>query len=176
MLKKDLKVYLKWYFDVLPDRINELAEAIKKTPGFESWRPDYTPTSLDPLGSWFCGQVEARLRTSEEIEELSADPIFSVYMPEEELTNRTFSLAIDIGVYLSQVLLKNNPSLRWGQPLGSKKHIDYGQPVLVKFRSGPFNPVRMMITHAYGLISGDRGPSDLSKIYEIWTEMIQTTT
>ena len=97
-------------------------------------------------------------------------------VPNEELTNRTFSLAMDIGMFLSQVFLENYPFLKWEQPLGNKNFIDYGQPVLVKFSSAPFNPVGMVVTFAYGLVSKKKTGEGLRNIYNIWSKMAQPAT
>jgi hypothetical protein len=72
-------------------------------------------------------------------------------IPAEELTHRTFSLAMDIGMYFSQVLMKNYPSLKWEQPLGKKRFADYGQPCLVGFGPVSPNPVRIGHVFAHGL-------------------------
>ena len=50
MSKKELKDYYQWFMEALPKGINELAEAVRQTPGFETWQPDCTPSSLDKLG------------------------------------------------------------------------------------------------------------------------------
>jgi hypothetical protein len=123
------------------------------------------------LGRWFAAQVQTRPLTTEEQEEFSArvpNP-----MQTTELTNRTFSLAIDLGMYLSQVLLRNHSSLQWDQPFGSKRFIDYGQPVLVGFAGNvPFNPVGMMVTLAYGLAKKTRPGEGLREICDIWSRMV----
>jgi hypothetical protein len=41
MPKKELRRYYQWFMDILPDRIKELAAAVRETPGFESWQPDF---------------------------------------------------------------------------------------------------------------------------------------
>ncbi len=96
---------------------------------------------------------------------------FPMDLPAEELTTLTLSLAMDIGMYLSQVFMKNHTQLKWEQPLGSKKFIDYGQPVLVSFKPGPFNPVRMVVTFAYGLVGHRKTAKGLRDIYEIWSKL-----
>src|SRR6266851_6630039 len=133
MSKKELKDYFRWFVEVLPERISELTEAVRQSHGFETWQPDYAPASLDTLGNWFAVQAEARNRTQEELEAIKNRLVFPMDIPGEELTNRTFSLAMDVGMYFSQVLLKNHPSLHWEQPTDDKKFADYGQPVLVGF-------------------------------------------
>src|ERR1700731_4075079 len=138
MPKKELHGYFQWFLEVCPQRLNELVEAVKQTSGYETWQADCTPASLDVLGEWFAGQVEVRNRTDDELKKIGDRLVFPIDVPTEELTAHTLSLAMDVGIYLSQVFLKNHPVLRWEQPLENKKFIDYGQPVLVKFRPGPF--------------------------------------
>lgn len=173
MSKKELRDYFHWFIESMPDRIRELTAAVQQTPGFEAWQADKTPFSLDMLGEWLAGQVEERPRTLEEIQEIKSRSSFPIDISEKELTNKTFSLAMDVGMYVSQVFLKNHPSLRWDQVFGNKKYVDYGQPVLIVFAPAPFNPVRMIVTLAYGLVNKTRGGRPLRDIYDIWAQKVQ---
>lgn len=173
MSKQELKDYFRWFFDVLPHRTRELAETVRQSPGFETWQPDQTPASLDALGEWFSVQAETRKRTPDERQEIASRSSFPIEVPNEELTNRTFSLAMDIGMYLAQVFLKNFPSLRWEQPLDDKKFADYGQPVLDGFGPVPFNPVRIAVTLAYGLVSKKQSGKRLREIYDYWSKQVR---
>ena len=173
MSKKELKDYFAWFQNTLPQRLDVLTDAVKQTPGFETWQADSTPESLELLGNWFAMQVETRPRTDDEIQEIKDRSTYPIEIPEDELTNRTFSLAIDVGMYLSQVFLKNYPALQWDQPFGSKKFVDYGQPVLVGFGAAPFNPVGMLVTRAYGVASKSGTGKSLRELYDIWAKMIR---
>jgi len=172
MPKKELHSYYQWFMESLPQRVNELAEAVRQTPGFECWQADCTPSSLDGLGEWFARQVEVRNRTQEEIQTIQNRQAFPIDIPREELTNRTFSLAMDIGMYLSQVFLKNHPFLKWEQPLGNKRFVDYGQPSLAGFGPVTLNPVGIVITFTYGLNSKRRTGAGLREIYDIWSKKV----
>lgn len=174
MSKKELRAYFKWFQEITPERIGELDSRVKSSPGFENWQPDLTPRSVDVLGRWFVSQIETRPRTRAEITEFKVQPSFPIERSGVELTNRTFSLAMDIGMYLGQVFLKNHPSLKWDQPLGSKRDIDYGQPVLVGFHGGkvPLNPVGLIVTLAYGLRDNTRTGESLRELYEIWSKSL----
>lgn len=181
MSKKELVDYYNWYMNSIPERINILIKYVKSTPGYENWEPDYTPHSLNLSGKWFAEQVETRKRTYEEKEEIySQGPEWfkTVDISDDELTNKTFSLAIDIGMYVSQVFLKNNPSLGWKHIIkGRKDFIDYGQPVLEGFEFDVyFNPVDMMVTLAYSLEDKSSGPDGLREIYDIWQLKIKKDT
>jgi hypothetical protein len=173
MSKKELKDYFDWFQKILPQRLDELTKAVREVPGFDGWQPDLSPASLELLGDWFASQVEIRPRTQDEIEEIESRSVHPIEIPSEELTNRTFSLAMDIGMYLSQVFLTCYPSLRWEQPFGSKRFVDYGQPVLAGFGAAPFNPVYMMVTFAYGVASKKKSGKGLREIYDIWSKLIR---
>jgi hypothetical protein len=127
MPRKDLKAYFNWFLGQITERVAVMEREVTTTPGFSNWRADRTPESLVALGEWFAEQVETRPRTTEEIAEIRAASSFPMPIPDEELTNRTFSLAMDIGMHLSQVFLTKYPFLKWEQPLRSKRFVDYGQ-------------------------------------------------
>lgn len=172
--KKELKRYFHWFMDIMPKRISILADEVKRTKGFEAWTPDLTPASLDQLGAWFSGRVELRNRTSEEMERLQSLQSFPFPVSDKELTEIALSFAMDIGMYLAQVFLKNHPSLVWDQPLKSRNFIEYGHPVLVNFKPAPLNPVGIVVTLAYGLASKKKTGGDLRKIYDIWSRLLQS--
>lgn len=172
--KRDLHIYSEWFHGILPHRLNVLHEAVTQTPSFESWRPDLSPSSLDQLGEWFATQVEVRSRTACELKEIKSRLSFPIDIPDKELTDRTFSLAIDVGMYLSQVFLKNHPVLRWEQKIGAKTHIHYGQPVLSGFGVHAFNPVHHMTILAYGVVSGKESGRSLRQFYDIWSGFVKT--
>ena len=168
MSTAQLEAYRIWFHEVLPARIVELANAVQSTPGYETWAPDATPKSLDALGRWFETQVETRKKTAEEVEETRAKLTSSIDIPEEELTNKTFSLAMDIGFYFSQVVLKNLPGTRWDQPRRNKRFADFGQPVLMGFGSVPLNPIDVIVVTAYGILR--HKPAGLCDLYDVWAE------
>jgi hypothetical protein len=172
MRKKELDQYFEWFMGIRSQRLSELAEAVRGTAGYEGWQPDGTPASLDFLGKWFAEQADVRARTDEELKSIEGRLLFPMDIQGKELTTRTLSLAMDVGMYLSQVFLKNHQNLEWHQPLENKKFIDYGQPVLVKFRPGPFNPVRMVVTLAYGLVNKQKSAEGLRNIYDIWSKLV----
>jgi hypothetical protein len=172
MPKKELKDYNEWFHKVMPERIQVLTMAIKSTPGYENWNADCSPESLGPLGEWFFLQVETRPRTNDEIEAIHNQSKFHINISGEDLTNKTFSLAIDIGMYVSKVFFKNHSTLEWSQPFGSKKFVDYGQPVLINFGAAPFNPVRMIVVLAYGFSRKSKTGEQLLELYNIWSNLI----
>jgi hypothetical protein len=174
MSKDELRAYYRWFLEQIPERIPELEKAMRETPGYGRWRADATPASLDDFGKWFVSQVETRPRTADEEAELERESPYPIDIEPNELTNRTFSLGMDIAMYLSQVLLQNVSGLRWEHPLGSPKFVDYGQPVLRGSGRVPFNPVGLVVTLAYGIARKRRGGESLREIYDIWSQKLGT--
>jgi hypothetical protein len=172
MTKKELTAYNEWFHKVLPERIQILTAAVKSTPGYQQWESDCSPESLESLGEWFFEQVEIRPRTQEEIDTIQTRSKFQIDVPNEELTNKTFSLTMDIGMYVSQVFLKHHLSLQWTQQFGNKKSVDYGQPVLSGFGKMAFNPVHMMVTLAYGFSRKSKTGARLRELYDYWSKLV----
>lgn len=173
MSNREIKDYSRWFFESLPLRKAQLTEAVAQTPGFESWQPNESPSSLNMLGDWFATQIETRPRTHEERQAITSRAAFPIEINNEELTNRTLSIAMDVGIYFAQVLQKNYPALRWEQPLSDKKFADYGHPVLVGFGLVPLNPLRITTTLAYGLASKKQTGKRLRELYDYWSKQIQ---
>jgi len=158
MQRKELARFFQWFMDIIPEREQELVQLVKATPDFEFWHPDHDPGSLDVLGHWFAGQIET----------INPSPIDE---SGNKFTSRTYSLAMDVGIYLSQVLCKNYPMLKWVQPLKHKRFIDYGQPVLAHFGRTVLNPPRLALELAYGIARGISNGSDLRRTYNFWAEL-----
>ncbi len=171
--RKELRDYSRWFREMIPLRIEELTKAINSSDDFGSWRPDFSPVSLSVLGDWFATQVQTRRRTEEEMENITSGSRHPIPVADWELTDQTISLAMDIGMYLSQVFLRNHSSLKWDQPFGSKNFVDYGQPVLVEFTYAPFNSVRMIIGQAYGVARKSNPRKYLLELYEIWARAVK---
>ena len=174
MSGQELKDYFRWFCDALPERVREMASTVNQSSGFEDWKPDGSPASLELLGNWFASQVETRPRSTEELQAIKARSTIGLDASGDELTNRTFSLAMDIGMYLATVLLAQHRHLKWHQPIDDKKFVDYGQPVLVGFGAVPLNPVRILVTLSYGIASKKQGGRRLRELYDYWSKQAAT--
>jgi hypothetical protein len=173
--KKEHEAYREWFFSIMPERIKILTQAVHSTLGFELWEPDYSPESLNLLGQWFAQVAETREKTAEEIEaERELMKGFAVGIATKVINNKTISVCYDIGMYLSQVFLKQYPQLTWDQNTTARKSLDYGQLVLKGFGGLIFNPVYMMETLATPLAYKTKAGEQLRELYEIWKKYILT--
>lgn len=169
MTTKQLKEYFTWFQSVTEDRISQLTAYVQKDPVTSRWEPDYSPSSLDALGDWFSRHVSTRDRTRQEFDQIMAQAKYPINIPDYDLTNESFSLGMDVGIYFGLTLMKNHPSLKWEQDLKNKRFADYGQPIIVGFGATPLNPVRIGINIAYGLASKKNTSTRLREVYETWS-------
>ena len=130
---KQAKEYFLWYTSEIPNRIALLWEYIKQErPEAEPF--DYSPESLIPLWEWYETKIEQVPMTSKEIE--SRVRMFPKYLESEiqkktkKFTDETLSLALDISIYLGEVVVKNHPHLRWNYRTRPKREISVYRPVI----------------------------------------------
>jgi hypothetical protein len=169
MSKAELAGYLRWLVEESPRRIAALQGAVTSTSGFEDWQGDGTPASLSRLGAWFARQVETRPRSAVELTEIAGKFDFPIPIPDHELSHRTFSLAMDVGLYLADVLMESHENIVWKQFTDDRKFADYGQPVLIGFGVVPLNPIRIAINLAYGLVAKKQTGERLIGLYNYWS-------
>jgi hypothetical protein len=113
--------------------------------------------------------VERRLRTPDEIAAIKGKTPFNFDVAEYELTNRTFSVAMDAGMYFGESLRYHYPHLEWQQPRKSKRDIDYGQMVLSGFGQIVLNPVHNCVIFCYGVARGKETARGFSEGFELWS-------
>lgn len=173
MPKAELKAYFKWFAEVLPQRVAELESEIRRSSTHATWHADFSRESLGGLGESFAAEVQTRAKSGEEILAATTKLTFPIEVPAEQLTNRTFSLAMDAGMYFSQVILKNLGGTSWDQALRNERFADYGQPAIMGFGSVPLNPVRVLVIVAYRVANDKEGEKPLLELYDTWAAMRQ---
>jgi hypothetical protein len=172
MSKGELVAYAGWLHEITDERMSEIEGVVRSTPGFESWTATFKPEALVLLGEWFAVEVTTRSRTPEEKTELKLRGDLLMSAPDVDLTNRSFSLAIDVGLYFARTFERAYPQLTWEQFFDDKKFADYGQPVLTGFGQVPLNPVRIAVSLAYGIASGKQTGKRLKEIYDYWSKQV----
>lgn len=171
--KKELKEHFNAFLRFIPERVKELAALVNQSAGFERWKPDCTAESLEHLGDWLESQIDTRPRSQDELERIRSASEFPVEVSGRALTKHSLSLAMDVGIYLSEVLVCNHRCLKWELPLGSKRFIDYGKPVLSGFNgSATMNPTHVATVFAIQLRRGKQAGKHLKHLYYTWSQMV----
>jgi len=167
--KSKQKEFFKWFMDIIPERLEMLANFVQSTEGYADWIPDFSPDSLIKLGEWYYNAVETREKTEEEIanvpEWIGAEPW--------TLNYKTRSIAFDVGIYFGNVILRNVSGIKWKIWDKGKKSVDYGKPVLIGAKENPLQPYHIMEVLAFGYADKSRHPSKLRELYDIWKESLQ---
>jgi hypothetical protein len=173
MSKQELGEYAAWLRGIGDLRMSQLEANVSAALGYESWTATFTPQSLEKLGEWFACAVATRARRPDEMAELTLRGDLRLTVPDVDLTNYCFSLAVDVGIYLARTFERAYPQLTWKQFFNDKKFADYGQPVLTGFGQVPLNPVRIGVTLAYGLASGKQTGKRLREIFDYWSNQVE---
>lgn len=140
--------YFEWFMSIKDKRINILEEAVKSTEGFEFWLADLSIDSLYVLQNWFEIVVEKRPTTEDE--KKAEIRLFAGSKLEEYFENRGFtqwtlseiteSICLDVGIYFGEVLVKNNPGLKWGQNITRKNEFHNNYPAVLSSIGPDFYP------------------------------------
>jgi hypothetical protein len=171
----ELGNYYDWFLGSRQERMTALNWAILESSTLRDWNPDLSTDSVASAGQWFATQVEVRPRTIQEIKILRDTFLPGVGVSDFELTDRTFSLAFDLGVYFGESLRSAYPHLQWKQVLDDKLYVDYGQPVLGGFGRVPLNPFRIAVTFAYGVAGKKQRGDRFLELYLHWEARAATS-
>src|SRR5258706_8293696 len=102
MSPSQLTEYFHWFLATRQERIDALQSAIRESDRLQYWVADLSIESVSAVGEWFSTQVAFRPRTTLELQELRKESLPGVELEAQELTDRTFSLAFDAGLYFGE--------------------------------------------------------------------------
>lgn len=170
---KELRQYRAWFFDNKQSRLDELNALIHRTPGYADWKMDYSKESLFQLGEFLKHVVEIRPLSPEVYKQQRE------YFPPEidildwELTPRTVSILIDLGMYVGDVLIKNHPGLKWIQyPGRGKIDANYGHMVILINTNNWVNPTRAMYITGLKVAKGTFTQEWFINSYNFWSDSV----
>lgn len=175
MTDRQSQLFYEWLVNEMPVRIAGLEKCVRSTPGFASWTANFTRNSLDALGDWFARAVTTRSRSREEkdaIYRTGPEWFKSVAIDDWTLTDETFSLAYDIGMYLGRVIEENVPGVHWVRVTKPKRLMEYNMPALAGLIPPAVDPVGLARVLAYGLAEGKKDGTGLRNVYDTWAAMV----
>src|SRR5713101_7498640 len=103
--KNELQEFFRRFLIALGPRTEILADVVRTDASLACWSPDMTPASLETLGAWFMSNMHTRPRTEAEIFAIASKSPYALPVPPRTLTDQTFSLAADVGIYFARVLM-----------------------------------------------------------------------
>lgn len=174
MSRAELKEYRARFEGIADERIEALTAEVRATPGYERWQPDRTPGSLDLLGKWMAAQVSLAPETVG-----TTTPVMlagrMVDVQADDMNTRSYSIATDVGFYVTAVALNHNKTLRLDQLLKPKNDFDYGHMVVTgDAKSIPTNPLRMTTVVCHRIADGKRDGTALRQAFDHWMASAST--
>lgn len=168
MKKKQAEQYYRWYMDTLDERVCRLQKHIMETGN--TLVLDKTPESLIGLWEWFEPRIELCQKTDLELEDeakgFSERMRYHVMENSKKLSAETVTIAWDIAAYFGEVVIVNNPQIRWGYLSTPKKLNGVNRPRLLGFASD-------MTVYVYGRIEVGIWKSldklDKMRLYDMYT-------
>lgn len=92
---------------------------------------------------------------------------------EQDLTNKGYALAADMGLLLAKLLLEEcRDKIRWRVLRRPKSHASYNLPVLEGFKLNPLEPVGGSIAEAYGILRKNKDGNIWRDSYVYWLDQI----
>ena len=181
---EETRAYFDLFLSMIPERIEVLESSLRAYYGVDSALLDRTPDSLIYVWRWFLANVKTvktppmvlrRIRNlySDRPKEI-ADRM--VDASRERFSSGTELMIRDIAMYLSEVFLKNDPSVYWTYYDKPKTDFFVNKPVLGGFADTAyeppfkmfFEPVHMVGVQAAKVWDNSADENDLLKLYELW--------
>jgi hypothetical protein len=167
--RKELREYSEWFFQNKRIRIAELCSAVDSFIG-KTWNNDFSVRSFDELNYFLLSNIESKPLSEEELIVKRNNIPSYIDVETWDLTIKSRSLLIDIGIYWGEVIIKNHSQLHWEQYFPrNKKSIDYGHMVIMLGNNPPINPVWLMYIQGLKVIGGESSQDLLNRLYSIWT-------
>ena len=86
-------------------------------------------------------------------------------------TDETLSLALDIVIYLGEVVIKNYPQLYWGQFARPKRELFVNKPVIMKLKSKlKYFPPSQTVFVCMIKSGKDRDKNRIYDLYRYWED------
>lgn len=158
----------------MPDRLAQLRIAMNATGGADIVL-DYSDASLADVGGWFTHRVALRTLTSEEKSRglVGMPEWFIPLQSDTDLTELSYSLSVDFGIYFGECMRHAHPQLRWELLKRPKSNVDINQPVLVPFRATMhLNPIRVALVLARKAIEGISARQEIIEAKQIWDSYV----
>ncbi len=181
--RNQAKIYYEWYIEHIPKRIEVLQQALRtsKEDSYQEWIATKTKLSLDVLGKWLVDNVtvtpvkeERRQEIIQEREAVIPKKYLSILeLPDEELSEQTLSIIIDVGMYLGETFRHHFPQVQWELYTKNKRYIDYQRPILIGFgKMVDCNPERLVDVLARRIKDKTQDNIGLRNLFEAWSKYI----
>lgn len=180
--------FFEWFNKQIPYRIEYLRECCAEYNKISKNRIDLSPESLVLIWKWFLEIAETERTPEHKLKNLAATysehtDFFQEYLINQEKVQfslQTEYILRDIGMYIGQVFVENNPTIYWGYYTTPKSDFFVNRPVLLGFVDNRFNPpfktefepIHMVGVQAANIWDHTQKKEDLLNLYLTWNKFI----
>ena len=184
----ETKTFFDWYMNEVPKRIEYVAVMCSKYLDINPSNMDLSPESLTHIWQWFLEIAEIERTPNSQLKHIKEQykdfPFsFSEYLvneSKEQFSLKTEYIIRDIGMYMGQVFVHNNPRIHWGYYEKPKTDFFVNVPLLLGFEDSSFTPpfkcgfepIHMVGVQAAHIWDKTQKNEDLFLLYQHWMQMI----
>lgn len=178
--KKDAKIIFDWFTSNIQERVN-LLKMLYEYDGHDKAALDYSVESLDKIWAWFVSLINLYtyhiLKRDVPKERLPNEGSFIYdFINDSKLCVLLTAISTDIGIYLGETFIKNNPSAKWDFMSKPKDATFVNKPALSKFKLGGEKVMYDVVSVVYNLSEsysdGNGGDKELSRSYKRWEKRL----
>ena len=174
--RKDIiKPYEDWFLENKDYRIKTLERYIRTFAGFESLQMDFSINSLSEIGKWLEISIKSEQMPEEEYERLRRLYPPEIDIEKWDLTDLSYSILYDVGVYFGESIIHHFPNLKWMQDISdSKLNVGVGHMVIqTKYKNCPMNPIWLVRILGYKLIEKKKDGNLLIELFNKNKELFE---
>lgn len=172
MNKVEAKQHYDWYLSQIPKRMEQLKYFVE---GDMSFSFNYTRESLIALWGWYLDNVVVENKIESELDsEIAHSTQMTIkHIRNNKISTKWLSVAVDIGIYLSEVIIKNNEVLEWGIQYKPKSLLSVNRPVVIGFNHKmTMEPSNLLLVLTRKILKGQYNPEALVNLYDNWIMQI----
>lgn len=161
-----LRAHSKWFFENKDHRLSELQNVYH---AFCGEYLDFSPESLKGLSNFFSKAIDTEKLSEEEYAAKRAKVPDDIPIDDYDLTIRSRSLIVDVGIYMGEVMIRNHKNMCWEQyKPRSRRNVERGYMVIRindNIHRNWINPIWLIDVQGWKVSRNRFEPDGIYKVY-----------
>ena len=91
----------------------------------------------------------------------------------KKISTSWLAIAVDISMYLGEVLVRNNPKLEWKYITKPKKMMHVNKPVIGDFKNDQMDAAHILYILTLEIVDNTTNEKALLNLYNVWMEYLE---
>lgn len=170
---RQLRAHKEWF---LNNKEYRLAELQKVFHAYCGECLDYSPESLKSLSDFFYNAIETEKLPDEKYAELRVKYPPEIPVNDYDLTVRSRSIIVDVGIYLGEVMIRNHKSMCWEQYMTQNKRVLNRGFMVITIDPDAFastmNPIRICFVMGEKVADDTFKKNELYNLYKVYNNRV----